>query len=99
MKTYYIDEKAVSWDEFLLALNSGNYTLIEATETEEKLKTGNPKRDIEVLKGKLAATDYKALKYVEGFLSEAEYAATKAQRQAWRDEINALEAKLQEAAL
>ena len=96
---YYIDNIEVEWCDFLEALNSGNYTLIEATETEEKLKTGNPKRDIEVLKGKLAATDYKALKYAEGFLSEAEYAETKAQRQAWRDEINALEAKLQEAAL
>lgn len=54
---------------------------------------------ISELKNKLKETDYKALKYAEGYLSEAEYAETKTQRQAWRDEINALEAKLQEAIL
>ena len=48
---------------------------------------------IQELKGKLAETDYKAIKYAEGLLTEEEYAETKAQRQAWRDEINALEAR------
>lgn len=99
MKTYYIDGKAVEYAEFLHALNSGVYTLTEATETEEKLVTGNPEVEIKILKNKLKETDYRAIKYAEGFLSEEEYSETKAQRQAWRDEINALEAKLQEAAL
>lgn len=94
MKTYYIDEKEVSWNEFLNALNSGDYTLTEATEAVEKLKTGNPEREIQVLKQKLVETDYKALKFAEGYLTEAEYAETRAQRQSWRDEINRLEAQL-----
>ena len=43
------------------------------------------------LKNKLRETDYKAIKYAEGAISETEYMLTKAQRQAWRDEINTLE--------
>ena len=43
------------------------------------------------LKFYLSETDYRAIKYAEGVITAEEYAATKAQRQAWRDEINALE--------
>lgn len=46
------------------------------------------------LKRNLSETDYKAIKYAEGLISETDYAPIKAQRQAWRDEINALEAEL-----
>lgn len=99
MKDYYIGEKLVDYEEFLIALNSGRYRVSETTEKYVKIIEGNPEREIQVLKQKLVETDYKALKFAEGYLTEAEYAATKAQRQAWRDEINALEAKLQEAAL
>ncbi len=50
-----------------------------------------PAEEIAELKGKLAATDYQAIKYAEGVLSEEEYADMKAQRQLWRDRINELE--------
>ena len=50
-----------------------------------------PEDEIAELKAKLAATDYQAIKYAEGVLSEEEYAEMKAQRQAWRDRINELE--------
>lgn len=43
------------------------------------------------LKRLLTDTDYKAIKYSEGLISEEEYAEVKAQRQAWRDEINILQ--------
>lgn len=43
------------------------------------------------LKKFLADTDYKVFKYAEGLLTDEEYASIKAQRQAWRDEINELE--------
>ena len=46
------------------------------------------------LKRNLSETDYKAIKYAEGLISETDYVPIKAQRQAWRDEINALEAEL-----
>jgi hypothetical protein len=50
---------------------------------------------IEMLKSELASTDYKAIKYAEGWLTEEEYAPIKAERQAIRDEINALEAQVE----
>lgn len=53
-----------------------------------------PAQRIEELKSELAATDYKAIKYAEGWLTEEEYAPIKADRQAIRDEINALESQL-----
>lgn len=46
------------------------------------------------LKAELSETDYKALKYMEGWLTEEEYAPVKVQRQALRDKINELEAQL-----
>lgn len=36
---------------------------------------------------------YKALKFSDGVMTEEEYAPIRAQRQAWRDEINELESK------
>jgi hypothetical protein len=48
-------------------------------------------REIRSLKKKLAETDYRAIKYAEGVLSEEEYAPDKAQRQAWRERIGELE--------
>lgn len=47
--------------------------------------------EIERLKEQLAATDYKAIKHAEGWLTADEYAPTKAQRQQWRERINELE--------
>lgn len=46
---------------------------------------------IAALKAELAETDYKALKFIEGWLTEAEYAPIKARRQQLRNQINALE--------
>lgn len=52
------------------------------------------KRQIDALKRKLARSDYKAIKYAEGWISVEDYAPIKAERQAIRDQINALEAEL-----
>ena len=46
------------------------------------------------LRGELASTDYKCLKYVDGALSESEYAETKAYRAELREQINELEGSL-----
>ena len=62
--------------------------------TERELAIAANKKRIIELKSLLKATDYQAIKYAEGFISETDYAPIKAQRQAWRDEINALEAEL-----
>lgn len=58
----------------------------------------SPEEEIAELKKKLAATDYQAIKYAEGFFTDEEYAEMRAQRQAWRDRINELEAAEQEEA-
>lgn len=50
--------------------------------------------DIELLKVELSATDYKAIKFAEGLISEEEYAHIRAERQALRDKINELEKEL-----
>lgn len=46
---------------------------------------------IRILKGKLYETDYQAIKYAEGSLSEEEFLPIKKQRQQWRKEINELQ--------
>ena len=70
-----------------------NGILVKRDKTAELTKTRNVER-ISEIKRKLSETDYQAIKYAEGFICEADYAPIKAQRQAWRDEINALEAEL-----
>ena len=62
--------------------------IVEMTALEQ-----TPAQRIEMLKAELAYTDYKAIKYAEGWLTDAEYAPIKAARQAIRDEINALESQ------
>ena len=49
---------------------------------------------IQYLKLQLKITDYQAIKHSEGLVTEEEYAEIKAQRQAWRVEINELETQL-----
>lgn len=54
----------------------------------------HPSLQIIGLKQQLLQTDYKAIKYSEGWLTEEEYAETKAERQRIREEINRLEREL-----
>jgi hypothetical protein len=49
-------------------------------------------REIETLMRNLADTDYQAIKYAEGVMTENEYAPIKSQRQDWRYRINYLQA-------
>lgn len=48
-------------------------------------------RKIDDYKQKLFDTDYQAIKFAEGELTEEQYQSTKAQRQEWRNKINELE--------
>lgn len=74
-------------------LENGIYRDMTAEEIENLPKIP-PEYKIEELKRRLSETDYKAIKYAEGLISEEEYAETKALRQSWRDEINQLESKM-----
>ena len=53
-------------------------------------------QQIRELQGKLSATDYQALKYSEGSITEEDYTEIKANRQSWRNAINQLQAQLKE---
>lgn len=80
------------------AVVEGKFTIKRRTPTIEELHKDDIQainKEISELKKKLFDTDYKAIKYSEGLLTDKEYAEVKAQRQAWRDEINRLEEKLQ----
>lgn len=46
------------------------------------------------LMSQLNGSDYKAIKYAEGEMTEEEYAPVKEQRRQWRAEINQLQAEL-----
>lgn len=75
---------------------TGEVTYVELTQEEEQeiIKQNEileRENEIKELKGLLNDTDYKAIKYAEGLISEEEYAPIKAQRQEWRDRINELE--------
>jgi len=62
--------------------------------TEADLLKDQYRLEIQQLKKQLSDTDYKAIKYAEGQISESEYASIKAERQGYRDRINELEALL-----
>ena len=57
--------------------------------------TPNKVKEIIDLKQKLADTDYQAIKYAEGQISEKDYQPIKEQRQVWRDRINELESEVE----
>lgn len=48
------------------------------------------------LKQKLAETDFQAIKYAEGEMTEEEYEPIKQQRKVWRKEYNELEREIKE---
>ena len=60
--------------------------------TPEDIRRGEYIAEIQALKRSLAETDYKAIKYAEGVMTDEDYQATGIQRQAWRRRINELEA-------
>lgn len=53
-------------------------------------------RRISELKSQLSSTDYQAIKYAEGIISEEEYLPVKELRQSYRLEINQLEDELKQ---
>ena len=62
--------------------------------TEEDLLKDQYRLEINQLKKQLSDTDYKAIKYAEGQLTEEEYASVRELRQGYRDRINYLEGLL-----
>ena len=94
--TWQIDETWQEIDDEIVETPIGtqlkSYTL--TADYQQKLSQYQKSLQIAQLKKQLADTDYQAIKHSEGLITEEEYAPIKAQRQAWRDEINSLEESL-----
>lgn len=71
----------------------GYYPYTPPEPTAEEVAEQQRLARIDELRTLLAESDYKAFKYAEGWITAEDYAEVKAQRQAWRDEINELEAQ------
>lgn len=77
--------------------NNNNATIEDKGEYYEVVEIKPPtqeelnKAEVERLKAELASTDYKCLKYVDGALTEQEYAEVKVYRASLRARINELE--------
>lgn len=81
------------------AVENGEFVIKRRTPSEAETKAdsiASINQQIRELQGKLAATDYQALKYSEGWIAEKDYTEIKANRQSWRDAINQLQAQLKE---
>ncbi len=82
-----------------LMWNNGELVSNPDYETFEKKQELNNqkveiKKQINHYKSLLSESDYRAIKYFEGYYTEEEYAPYKAQRQEYRDEINRLEEEM-----
>ena len=76
------------------AVVDGKFTIKRRIPTDEEVKADEAteiNRQIRELKQKLFDTDYKAIKYAEGLLTDEEYVEIKIQRELWRKRINELE--------
>ena len=83
--TYHLS--AYRWDGEKLVLDGDKLAaLMEEAAAQERASC------IAELKAKLTATDYVVIKIAEGAAPAEEYADVIAQRQAWREKINELEA-------
>lgn len=67
---------------------------IKAAQAEYEASPEFKMQKIAELKERLSSTDYKAIKFAEGWLTEEEYAPIRAERQRIREQINTLESEL-----
>ncbi len=73
-----------------------SWTTVKIPEkTAEELALEEKKQARAAAQSKLSQTDYVAAKIAEGAATKEEYAEVLAQRQAWRDEINALDPQIE----
>jgi len=72
----------------LLPLEDINMQISQKKKLKSNILTNE--EQIILLKNQLAETDYKAIKYAEGWITEENYNEIKLARQALRDQINEL---------
>lgn len=91
----YFDNQISKDDVKVSDVNNWHYLKSKCPmKTEEDLLKDQYRLEITQLKKALSDTDYKAIKYAEGQISESEYAPVRSERQGYRDRINELEALL-----
>ena len=96
-----------TYDELDVVLNvtkwfeqtDGKWALVDIPQSELDRRTEEKRKDgislnISAIKTELSASDYQAIKYAEGLISESDYAPIKAARQALRDKINVLDTEI-----
>jgi hypothetical protein len=76
-------------NDYKLVITDNHYSVIHISEAD--LLKDQYRLEITQLKKQLSDTDYKAIKYAEGQISEEDYASVRAERQGYRDRINYLE--------
>lgn len=77
--------------EVIYSAKTNDIKQVEKIQTAQELESQTKIKimfKIAELKQNLSETDYQAIKFAEGQLSEEEYEPIKKQRQLWRDEIN-----------
>ena len=79
-------------NDYKLVITDNHYQVIHISEAD--LLKDQYRLEIIQLKKQLSDTDYKAIKYAEGQISEDDYASVRELRQGYRDRINELEALL-----
>lgn len=80
-----LDDIRVGYDYFI------NNKIVKNETYDLDMQVAEINMQINEYKDKLKQSDYKALKYLEGFISEEEYKPIKEERQTYRDKINELE--------
>lgn len=96
-KFYKGDYNADDYSQAADWCNENDATIVDQGDYYEVVEVPAPTQEelnaieIERLKGELAATDYKCLKYIDGALTEEEYAEVRAYRSELRARINELE--------
>ena len=82
-------------DREIVQVRDGSYKFANEVTSEDFMPTQKEINETKIarLKSELSATDYKTLKYVDGALSESEYAEVRAYRAELRRQINELEAE------
>lgn len=88
-----VDENVLSEIGKTKCFDTINKTVIDYDNSNNTRKE-ELQRQINHYKSLLFESDYRAIKYAEGIYTEEEYAPYRAERQLYRDEINAFEAEL-----
>lgn len=88
VKDYSVTAKWCNENGAMIVDKGEYYEVVETPAPTEEEKNAI---EIDRLKAELSATDYKCLKYVDGALTEEEYAEVKKYRASLREQINQLE--------